>query len=94
MTSSSYAASRLRSKAWSFGSPELSSVLASSVSETILEDLAGVIGVDPDAPAFKFYGALADLMSSCVRVCGSCGAVVEELDASFCGQCGSPLCGD
>lgn len=54
---------RLRSKAWSFGSPELSSVLASSVSETIIEDLAGAIGVDPDAPAYEFYQALADIVS-------------------------------
>ena len=54
---------RLRSKAWSFGSPELSSVLASSVSETIVEDLAGAIGVDPDAPAYEFYQALADIVS-------------------------------
>lgn len=53
----------LRSKAWSFGSPELSSVLASSVSETIVEDLAGAIGVDPDAPAYEFYHALADMVS-------------------------------
>lgn len=57
------AAWRLRSKAWSFGSPELSSVLASSVSETIIEDLAGAIGVDPDAPAYEFYQALADMVS-------------------------------
>lgn len=57
------AALRLRSKAWSFGSPELSSVLASSVSETIFEDMVGAIGVDPDAPAYEFYQALADLMS-------------------------------
>lgn len=56
------AAWRLRSKAWSFGSPELSSVLASSMSETILEDLAGAIGVDPDAPAYEFYHALADMV--------------------------------
>ena len=55
---------RLRSKAWSFGSPELSSVLASSVSETIIEDLAGAIGVDPDAPAYEFYQALADIVSA------------------------------
>ena len=54
---------RLRSKAWSFGSPELSSVLASSVSETIIEDLAGAIGIDPDAPAYEFYQALADIVS-------------------------------
>lgn len=94
MTSSSCAVSRLRSKEWSFGSPELSNVRASSVSETIVEDLAGVIGIDPDAHASEFYGALADIMSSCVRVCEACGAVVEEPDASFCGQCGSPLCGD
>lgn len=57
------AAWRLRSQAWSFGSPELSSVLASSVSETILEDLAGAIGVDPDAPAYEFYQVLADMVS-------------------------------
>lgn len=63
MTSSSYAVSRLRSKAWSFGSPELSSVLASSVSETIVDDLAGAIGVDPDAPACEFYHALANMVS-------------------------------
>lgn len=94
MTSSSDAVSRLRSKAWSFESPELSNVRASSVSETIVEDLAGAIGIDPDAPASEFYGALADLMSTCVRVCGVCGAIVKELDASFCCQCGSPLCGD
>lgn len=55
---------RLRSKAWSFGSPELSSVLASSVSDTILEDLAGAIEVDPDAPAYEFYQALADMVSA------------------------------
>lgn len=54
---------RLRSKTWSFSSPELSSVLASSVSETILEDLAVAIGVDPDAPAYEFYQALADMVS-------------------------------
>lgn len=58
------AAWRLLSKAWSFGSPELSSVLASSVSETILEDLACAIGVDPDAPAYEFYQALADIVSA------------------------------
>ena len=58
------AAWRLRSKAWSFGSPVLSSVLASSVSETILEDLAGAIGVDQDAPAYEFYQALADMVSA------------------------------
>lgn len=63
MAGYSCAVSRLRSKAWSFGSPELSSVLASSVSETIFEDLAGVIGVDPDAPAYEFYQALADMVS-------------------------------
>lgn len=58
------AAWRLRSKAWSFGSPELSSVLASSVSETILEDLTVAIGVDPDAPTYEFHHALADMVSA------------------------------
>ena len=38
-------------------------MLASSVSETIIEDLAGAIGVDPDAPAYEFYQALADIVS-------------------------------